>query len=77
MEHDVNALLLHKKLIDVEGGAPRVSKTKSSANVLFVNLPKGRVVIYPLTRDTEELCLRSQGDIWVRHDPLFFAANFH
>lgn len=77
MEHDVNTLFLDKQLIDIQGGASGVPETESSANILFVNLPQWRVVVNSLTRDTEQLGLRSQGDVWVWHDPLLFASNFH
>lgn len=77
MEHHVNTLLLHEELVDIKGGASGVSKTESSANILLVNFPQRRVIIHSLTGDTEKLCLRSEGDVWVWHDPLFFASNFH
>jgi len=45
MKHHINTLLLHEKLIDIKSSASRVSQTESSANVLFINLPEGWVVI--------------------------------
>ena len=77
MEHDINTLFLDKKLIDIKSCASRVSKTESSANILFINFPQWRVIVNSLTRDTEKLSLRSKSDVRVWHDPLLLASNLH
>lgn len=77
VKHHINTLLLHEKLIEIKSSASRVSQTESSANVLFINLPEGWVVIDSLWWNTEKLGLRSERNMWVRDDPLFFFTDFH
>lgn len=77
VEHGVNSLFLNEKLINVEGSAARVSKTEPSHSVFLEDLPQTRIVINSLRRNTEKFCLSRQFNFWVRHDPLFLAADLH
>jgi hypothetical protein len=40
VEHNINTLLLDKKLVDIKGSTSGVSKRESSADILLINFPQ-------------------------------------
>jgi hypothetical protein len=77
IKHHKNTLFLYEELVNIKGSTSRISETKTCANILFINFPKGWVIETALARNTEKFCLWSQLDFRVADDPSFSSSDFH